>query len=53
MYRELLTSGDIDRAVGEGRIRLSIDLGPSPYAVLEWGIPIIYRHVAAAQIFKP
>lgn len=50
MYRELLNSGDIDRAVGEGRIRLAIDLGSSPEAVLEWGIPTIYRHIAAAQI---
>ena len=53
MYRELLNSGDIDRAVGEGRIRLSIDLGGSTDAVLEWGIPTIYRHIAAAQILKP
>jgi hypothetical protein len=53
MYRELLNSGDIDRAVGEGRIRLAIDLGGSRDAVLEWGIPTIYRHISAAQIFKP
>lgn len=53
MYRELLNSGDIDRAVGEGRIRLSIDLGDSTNnAVLEWGIPTVYRHIAAAQILK-
>jgi hypothetical protein len=53
MYRELLNSGDIDRAVGEGRISLSIDLGGSTDAVLEWGIPTIYRHIAAAQLLKP
>lgn len=54
MYRELLNNGgDIDKAVGAGRLRLAIDLGSSPEAVLEWGIPAIYRHIAAAQIFKP
>lgn len=53
LYKELLKSGDIDRAVGEGRIRLSIDLGGSTDAVLEWGVPTIYRHIGAAQILRP
>lgn len=53
MYESLLKRGDIDEAVGEGRVSLAaIDLPPDD-APVEWGIPTLYRHIAAAQVFKP
>ena len=52
LYEELLRSGDIDLAVTEGRIRLAVDLGSSPKAVLEWGIPTLYRHINGAQVLE-
>lgn len=48
LYTELLRSGDIDRAVLEGRIALDIDLQS-----FEWGIPTLYRHYGASQLYRP
>lgn len=52
LYAELLRSGDVDRAVNEGRVRLSADLSP-PDDVFEWGIPTLHRRLGAAQVFAP
>lgn len=52
LYEKLLECGDIDLAVSEGRIRLAVDLGTTPDAVLEWGIPTLYRHIASAKVFQ-
>ena len=53
MYRELLISGDIDLAVNAGRVALAISLGGivGGDAVLEWGIPTLYRLFDANRIF--
>lgn len=51
MYDELLRSGDIDRAVDEGRIKLATELEAGSEAVLEWGIPTLYRHIAGEKVF--
>lgn len=48
LYSELLRSGDIDRAVNEGRIALDVDLQS-----FEWGIPTLYRHYGASQLYQP
>ncbi|HEV7667549.1 MAG TPA: CHAT domain-containing protein [Thermoanaerobaculia bacterium] len=48
LYEELLQSGDIDRAVAEGRIALDVELES-----FEWGIPTLYRHYAASQLYQP
>jgi len=53
LYTNLLTTGDIDVAVSQGRIKLALDLGTSPLASLEWGIPTLFRHIAASQVFLP
>ncbi len=53
LYDHLLQTGDIDRAVNEGRIALAVHLAGARDAVLEWGIPALYRHLHAAQVFKP
>ena len=55
LYDQLLISGDIDLAVGEGRIRLFTQLASSPTgrAAVEWGIPTLYRHFGASQLFQP
>jgi CHAT domain len=52
LYAELLRSGDVDRAVNEGRVRLSADLSP-PDDVFEWGIPTLHRRLGAARVFVP
>lgn len=53
LYEKLLECGDIDLAITEGRIRLAIDLATSADdAVLEWGIPTLYRHIAGAKVFQ-
>ena len=53
LYKELLSSGDIDIAVSEGRIALheAITVKPGD-AKLEWGTFTLYRHMSAKQIFK-
>lgn len=47
LYRELLKTGNIDKAVTAGRIALSLDLRDSP----EWGIPTLYRLYGAEQLY--
>jgi hypothetical protein len=53
VYEKLLESGDIDLAVGEGRVRLAIHLKSARGATLEWGIPTLYRRLLSSQLFKP
>jgi hypothetical protein len=53
LYRELLTSGNIDVAVSEGRIALAVHLGDfGDSAVLEWGIPTLYRVYGGEQVYE-
>lgn len=51
LYSNLVDSGDIDRAVNEGRIRLAVELATKG-TVLEWGIPTLYRRVSATQLLS-
>ncbi len=54
LYRRLIRDGNIDSAVMAGRAALNIDLraGIDPkLAVIEWGIPALYRWPGAAQLF--
>jgi hypothetical protein len=54
LYRRLILDGNIDKAVMAGRAALQIDLrrGIDPnLAVIEWGIPALYRWPGAAQLF--
>jgi len=53
-YSELFRSGDVDKAVSEGRIKLYLinKVLPEDAACIEWGIPTLYRHLGAAIIFK-
>ena len=55
LYGSLLKSGDIDAAVAEGRAALAVMLsGPTGRdAVVEWGIPTLYRLATARQLFVP
>lgn len=50
LYRELLRSGDIDRAVGAGRIQLYAALDEVG-TKLEWGVPTLYRRLGVAKLF--
>jgi hypothetical protein len=54
LYEKLLETGNIDAAVMEGRLQLAIDLKGTTgaEAVIEWGIPSLYRLSAAMQILK-
>lgn len=53
-YATLLRTGDVDLAMIDGRASLAaLDLGSRTAAVLEWGIPVLYRHFAAARVFQP
>jgi CHAT domain-containing protein len=53
MYKTLIATGDIDLAVCEGRVRLETALSlPAQQATLEWGIPVLYRHIAAAHLLE-
>jgi hypothetical protein len=53
MYTQLLNTGDIDLAINEARVKLSIELAVQQDATLEWGIPTLYRHIAGSKIFEP
>jgi hypothetical protein len=53
MYTQLLNTGDIDIAVNNARVKLSIELDIPPDATLEWGIPTLYRHIAGSKVFLP
>jgi len=47
LYRELLDTGNIDKAVTSGRIALKLALRDD----LEWGIPTLHRLHGAAQLY--
>lgn len=51
LYAQLLNTGDIDLAVNEGRVKLSVTLAAPSLATLEWGIPTLYRYVHGQQVF--
>lgn len=54
LYQRLLKDGDIDVAVMAGRVALQLELRrtiPADKAVVEWGIPALYRLPGAAQLF--
>lgn len=53
VYVSLLSQGDIDTAVAEGRSSLAVTLASTTNsAVLEWGIPVLYRLSDARQLFE-
>jgi hypothetical protein len=54
VYSSLITYGDIDRAVADGRAALAVELADSTgnNAVVEWGIPTLYRLANAKQLFS-
>jgi hypothetical protein len=53
LYSTLLSSGNIDDAVMEGRISLAIELKSTvDGAVIEWGIPVLYRLPSARIVFQ-
>lgn len=52
LYAQLINTGDIDVAVYEGRANLAIELGGSPFAALEWGIPTLYRYIDGQKVFQ-
>jgi hypothetical protein len=53
IYTSLAKNGDIDLAVAEGRVTLSRGLSSTTggRAVVEWGIPTLYRLPDARQLF--
>ena len=56
LYARLLKEGNIDAAVMAGRVALQIELRkgvPEDRAVVEWGIPALYRLAGGAQLFTP
>lgn len=56
LYQRLLKDGNIDSAVMAGRVALQLDLRkttPLDKAIVEWGIPALYRLPGAAQLFIP
>lgn len=55
VYASLARDGDIDRAVAEGRVALAVGIGGTTggNAVVEWGIPTLYRLPDAQQLFQP
>ncbi|HSP14065.1 MAG TPA: CHAT domain-containing protein [Thermoanaerobaculia bacterium] len=53
LYETLLRTGDIDLAMNEGRMALSIELESADDATLEWGIPTLYRHFSMSQLYEP
>jgi hypothetical protein len=54
LYATLLATGDIDCAVMDGRIALAVGLGGTTGgdAIVEWGIPILYRLANASHLFS-
>lgn len=56
LYQRLLREGNIDTAVMSGRVALQDELRktiPQTSAVVEWGIPALYRLPGGAQLFMP
>lgn len=53
LYQKLLENGDIDEAVAEGRTRLQAELSHTVGgALIEWGIPVLYRRPGRSRLFK-
>jgi len=52
LYSELLASGSIDLAVAAGRCKVAFELDTPSSAAIEWGIPVLYRRLGAAQLFE-
>jgi hypothetical protein len=48
LYKELVRSGNIDRAMAEARLALSIELRDEP----EWGIPTLHRLYGGSQLYE-
>jgi hypothetical protein len=53
LYEAILRTGDIDLAMGEGRIALADLPSRGDDATVEWGIPTLYRHVSSPIIYIP
>lgn len=54
LYESILRTGDIDLAMSEGRIALATQLVPhGDEAIVEWGIPTLYRHFACTKLYLP
>jgi CHAT domain-containing protein len=53
LYAQLLNTGDIDLAVNDGRVKLSVVLAAPGLATLEWGIPTLYRYIDGQKVFQP
>lgn len=56
LYSRLLRDGNIDTAVMSGRVALQDELRktiPAASAVVEWGIPALYRLPGGEQLFTP
>jgi hypothetical protein len=56
LYQRLLKDGNIDTAVMSGRVALQFELRKTiaqNSAVVEWGIPALYRLPGGAQLFTP
>lgn len=56
LYARLLRDGNIDAAVMAGRVSLQLELRkavPKDRAIVEWGIPTLYRLPGGAQLFMP
>lgn len=56
LYVNLLNNGDLDLAVQRGRLAIKDkfeddSLAPVKDANLDWGVPTLYRHISAAQMF--
>jgi hypothetical protein len=51
-YAGLLRTGDLDIAVGDGRQAIASQPAMGTQAAFDWGIPCLYRHIGAAEIFK-
>jgi hypothetical protein len=53
LYPELIQSGSIDLGVAAGRCEIVGALDEVDKAAIEWGIPVLYRRLGAAQLFVP
>ena len=51
LYGQLVKTGDVDWAVSEGRRILALQPSVPGQALVEWGIPTLYRHVDGAKVF--
>lgn len=52
LYEELLKHGNIDRSVAEARSMVYANMKAMNQDALDWGIPNVYRHSAAAELFR-